>query len=92
MEPAAMINLINKILDLTDKNVPQPVQDPAIDSLLLNEYNAALVRKLEDKTIALEAANRSLRLEIEEERSVESFTHYLRHDVHMQFIKARSRS
>lgn len=66
MEPEAMINLINKILDLTDKNVPQPVQAPAIDSLLLNEYNAALVRKLEDKTIALEAANRSLRLEIEE--------------------------
>jgi signal transduction histidine kinase/DNA-binding response OmpR family regulator len=69
-EPEVIISWVARILGRDERNAPVlPTEDPREDApgaAMLGNYNASLVRKLEDKTIELRATNQSLRAEIEE--------------------------
>ncbi len=60
-EPDHFIERIREVLAVEQRSgltpAGQPVDD---DTMLLREYNAALVRKLEDRAVQLQAANREL--------------------------------
>ncbi|MDO8397943.1 MAG: response regulator [Bradyrhizobium sp.] len=68
-EPDEFMAAIGHVLSRVTGAGSKPVHMPeASDQDIVKQYSAALVRKLEDKTIQLEAANRALQQEIAERK------------------------
>lgn len=68
-EPEVLMTRIKQILSGPGKATPKvPVKPAGEDATLIKEYSEALVRKLEEKAIQLEAANRALEQEIFERK------------------------
>jgi PAS domain S-box-containing protein len=61
VEPDAFLEIVGKVLRRQQAGAPPDRSSAASeDDGLLKQYNAALIRKLEDKLVQLEAANRKL--------------------------------
>lgn len=70
-EPEALVQAVKEVLAETHAG-PQRPQKPAVEEeVFFRKYNEALVRKLEDKLVELEAAKASLEQEIAERRRAE---------------------
>jgi PAS domain S-box-containing protein len=70
-EPEALIARIRQVLSSPGKATPKvPIKPVGEDAALIREYSEALVRKLEEKAIQLEAANRALEQEILERQTL----------------------
>ncbi|WP_156254637.1 hybrid sensor histidine kinase/response regulator [Sandarakinorhabdus oryzae] len=67
-QPEALIAAVRAVLEQRIK--PASAAAQAENPLLLHQYSATLVRKLEEKSIELEAANRSLREEADARQSL----------------------
>ena len=72
-EPEAFIDRINEVIDSTKKALPHSVRMPVGDeSSHVKQYNASLIRKLEQKMLQLEQANRALELDIAQRKKLEA--------------------
>ena len=70
-EPEVLLARIKQVLSGPGKTTPKLPEMPAgEDATLIKEYSEALVRKLEEKAIQLEAANRALEQEISERQAL----------------------
>jgi len=71
-EPEPFMAQIRQVLG-SSFSQRQPLREPQIDvDDVLRDYSEALIRKLEDKALELEQANRELRKEIEERQVAEA--------------------
>jgi PAS domain S-box-containing protein len=71
-EPEELLRHIREVLGRRDANVAVGFREgPAVETGLLKAYSESLIRKLEEKTLELEASNRQLQQDIEKRRLVE---------------------
>ena len=71
-EPDELIRRIQEVLERRTAHVPIGFRDDtAPETGLLKAYSESLIRKLEEKTLELEASNRQLQEDIEKRRLVE---------------------
>ncbi|HEX7705941.1 MAG TPA: PAS domain S-box protein [Thermoanaerobaculia bacterium] len=72
-EPEAFVDRVNQVLDAARTSAPAvpsiPIED---DNALLKLYSGTLIRKLEEKTLQLQEANRLLHLDLEERAKSEA--------------------
>ena len=72
-EPEAFIARIQNVLAKAKKGELSPVREPASDKkALMNEYSEVLIRKLEEKALQLQQANRTLEKDIAERKKTET--------------------
>lgn len=72
-EPEEFMRRMEQVLARTETTVPGPTKRPAGDeNALLKVYSETLIRKLEEKTIQLEEANRTLQRDIAERMAAEA--------------------
>lgn len=72
MEPQPFLDRIHAVLEADRAGRLRPPRQPAAaDQILLKEYNTVLVRKLEEKAVELQAANRALERDVEALRRIE---------------------
>ncbi len=72
-DPDVFIKLLNKVIQEREtKKIQPPVKPIASEKTYFKKYNAALIRKLEDKLAQLQEANRLLGKEIAERKQVEA--------------------
>jgi signal transduction histidine kinase len=71
MEPAALLEAVRAAL-AGPVSAPAPRASQADDESYIKEYNAALIRKLEDKMAELERANQELKRDIAERERAEA--------------------
>lgn len=72
-EPDAFLARLRQVQANAAASVPSPPQEPVDDERgLLREYSETLIRKLEEKTLELEEANRSLQNDIAARKVVEA--------------------
>jgi PAS domain S-box-containing protein len=71
-EPEPFIGRINEVMKKAKSGALTPVRTPATDHTdLVKEYDEVLIRKLEDKAIQLEQANRTLQQDILDRKKME---------------------
>jgi len=71
-EPEALVQAVNEVLSERSTRRARTPAAPALDeTVYFQKYNAALVRKLEDKLVELESAKASLEQEVKERRRAE---------------------
>ncbi len=70
-EPEEFIRMVGEVLRQPRTQEPGPGR-PAGDDGLLKVYSESLIRKLEEKTLELEEANKAMRADLEVRRAVES--------------------
>ncbi len=70
-EPETFVARIREVLALQGRGELPAAPAPADENVLLRQYSEVLVRKLEDKVVQLEQANRALREEFAERRRLE---------------------
>ncbi len=71
MEPDKFLALLQETIEIYKKGKPVGSREPVGEAEFLKEYNAALIRKLEDKVLQLEGKNRALELDIAERKKAE---------------------
>ena len=70
-KPVSVEVLLRSLTELLQSGAPnRPVSLPPDDPLVMHEYNAVLVRKLEEKSLELEERNEQLRLANEQIRAL----------------------
>jgi two-component system, cell cycle sensor histidine kinase and response regulator CckA len=72
VEPDRLVSLIRETWNNFREGKPNPHSQPVQDAEYHEKYNAALIRKLEDKMVQLEETNRTLERDIAERKRVES--------------------
>ncbi|HEY8118313.1 MAG TPA: EAL domain-containing protein [Methylophilaceae bacterium] len=81
LKPAEPEDFINKLHEVQNKaavEIPQhPAQPNSSEKALLKVYSETLIRKLEEKTLQLEAANRELQLDITRRKEAEDKIEHL---------------
>jgi two-component system cell cycle sensor histidine kinase/response regulator CckA len=71
-EPDVFVARLREVLEVTrTSSVALPAIPPEEDNALLKQYSETLIRKLEQKSLQLEEANRVLQLDIQERIKVE---------------------
>ena len=77
-EPEDFINKMREVQHRAAAEIPQyPAQPNGSEKALLKVYSEALVRKLEEKTLQLEAANRELQFDITKRKEAEDKIEHL---------------
>jgi len=72
MEPDVFVELLREVIEEHEAGRLVVPREPVVEeAVYLREYNEALIRKLEDKMLRLEGANRALELEIVERKRAE---------------------
>jgi CheY-like chemotaxis protein len=71
MEPDIFIITLQETIESSQTGTLAASRGPVREAEFLKEYNAALVRKLEDKVLQLEDKNRALELDITERKKAE---------------------
>jgi|WetSurMetagenome_2_1015567.scaffolds.fasta_scaffold08191_3 CheY-like chemotaxis protein len=72
MEPDEFMIVLQETIEASEASKLTAVRETLGEAEFLKEYNAALVRKLEDKVLQLEEKNRALELDITERKKAEA--------------------
>jgi len=71
VEPDKLLTLVQETIETHEAGKLAAPREPMEEARYYKEYNAALIRKLEDKVLQLEEANRALELDIAERKQAE---------------------
>ncbi len=72
LEPDVLLQHVHKVLRNPARDRPPPVAADTTPGVLLENYNQVLIRKLEERSHALEQARRSLERDVARRQSIES--------------------